>query len=94
MHAPAPPPRPATRHVHFSLPLVNLTAALIHIPDPRRRQGTRDPLPAILTLAVAAILCNHRSLLTIVDWKSDHVGCSEPMPHGGAALPERRWLSL
>lgn len=40
----------------------------MQVVDPRRRQITRYHLPAILTLAVAAILCNHRSLLAIAEW--------------------------
>ena len=38
------------------------------LPDPRRRQGLRFSLPAILTLAVAAILSNHLSVLAIAEW--------------------------
>ncbi|CCF85964.1 ISAs1 family transposase [Nitrolancea hollandica] len=45
-----------------------LLAVFATVPDPRRRQGTRFPLPAILTLAVAAILANHRSVLAIAEW--------------------------
>ena len=68
MEAPAAPTLPATPHVHFTVPVSNIQAAFAHIPDPRRRQGTRFPLPAILTLAVAAILANHCSLLAIAAW--------------------------
>jgi hypothetical protein len=59
---------PATPRVHFTVPLPNIQAAFRRVPDPRRRQGTRYPLAAILTMAVAAILCNHRSLLAIAEW--------------------------
>ena len=45
-----------------------LLAALASIPDPRRRQGTRFALAAILALAVAAILSNHLSVLAIAEW--------------------------
>lgn len=45
-----------------------LLAAFAQIPDPRRRQGRRFPLPALLTLAVAAILANHHSVLAIAEW--------------------------
>lgn len=68
MHSPARSPLPATPQISCMLPLPTLTAAFAHVPDPRRRQGTRYPLPAVLTLAVAAILCNHRSLLAIAEW--------------------------
>src|SRR3989304_2632523 len=45
-----------------------LLAAFASAPDPRRRQGTRFPLPAILALAVAAILSHHISVLAIAEW--------------------------
>ncbi len=45
-----------------------LLAAFATVPDPRRRQGTRFHLPAILALAVAAILSNHLSVLAIAEW--------------------------
>ena len=38
------------------------------MPDPRRRRGTRFPLPAVLALAVAALLSNHPSVLAIAEW--------------------------
>lgn len=46
----------------------DLLSAFASIPDPRRRQGTRFALPAILALAVAAILSNHLSVLAIAEW--------------------------
>lgn len=45
-----------------------LLAAFAAVPDSRRRQGTRYALPAILALAVAAILANHLSVLAIAEW--------------------------
>ena len=42
-------------------------------PGPRRGQGTRFALPALLTLAVTALLANHLSLLAIAEW-----GASQP----------------
>jgi predicted transposase YbfD/YdcC len=48
-----------------------LLAAFAHLPDPRRRQGTRFPLAALLTLAVAALLANHLSVLAIAEWGAD-----------------------
>ncbi len=50
-----------------------LLAAFASVPDPRRRQGIRFPLPAVLALAAAAILCNHLSVLAIAEW-----GASQP----------------
>ena len=45
-----------------------LSTAFASIPDPRRRQGRRFALPAILTLAVAAILANQHSVLAMAEW--------------------------
>ncbi len=59
---------PATPHVHFTVPLSDIHTAFAAVPDPRRRQGTRFPLPAILTMAVAALSANHASLLAITEW--------------------------
>ncbi|CAA9395390.1 MAG: hypothetical protein AVDCRST_MAG93-9947, partial [uncultured Chloroflexia bacterium] len=58
----------ATPSSHVSLPAPVLLHAFAQIPDPRRRQGTRYPLPAILALALAALLANHTSLLAIAEW--------------------------
>jgi len=54
-------------------PATPLTFAALHacfatLPDPRRAQGRRFPLAALLTLAVAAILANHLSVLAIAEW--------------------------
>lgn|GEM_PF-5952964 len=43
-------------------------AAFATASDPRRRQGVRFPWPAILALAVAAILSNHLSVQAIAEW--------------------------
>jgi predicted transposase YbfD/YdcC len=45
-----------------------LLSSFARIPDPRRRQGTRFALSAILALATAAILSNHLSILAIAQW--------------------------
>jgi predicted transposase YbfD/YdcC len=45
-----------------------LAAAFAHVPDPRRAASVVYPLPAILALAVAAILANHLSVLAIAEW--------------------------
>jgi hypothetical protein len=71
---PAPTRRPASS-APASRPVVvtpgGLVAAFASIPDPRRGQGTRFPLPALLALAVAAILSNHLSVLAIAEWGAD-----------------------
>ncbi len=68
MQSTAQPPSPPTCRIRFTVPLPSIAAAFATVPDPRRAQGTRYPLAAMLTLAVAAILCNHRSLLAIAEW--------------------------
>ena len=45
-----------------------LLAAFATVPDPRRRQGARFALSAVLALVVSAILSNHLSVLAIAEW--------------------------
>jgi len=47
---------------------IDLVAAFARVPDPRRPQGRRFPLTAILALAVVALLANHLSVLAIAQW--------------------------
>ena len=49
----------------------SLMQVLASVPDPRSRHGRRHPLPAILALAVAAMLCGARSLYAIAQWGRD-----------------------
>src|SRR5919201_7028051 len=62
----------------------SLAAAFAHVPDPRRQASVTHALSAILTLAVAAILANHLSVLAIAEWGA-------PVARGaaGAGLPPR-----
>ena len=46
----------------------SVAAAFAQVPDPRRAASVVSPLPAILALAVAAILANHLSVLAIAEW--------------------------
>jgi hypothetical protein len=46
----------------------SLLAAFARVPDVRSRHGRRYPLPALLTLATAAMLAGARSLYAIVQW--------------------------
>src|SRR5512133_2384610 len=46
----------------------SLAAAFAAVPDPRRAASVVYPLAAILALAVAALLANHRSVLAIAEW--------------------------
>ena len=41
------------------------------IPDPRRGQGRRHPLPAVLAIAAGAILCGMRGYKAISEWAED-----------------------
>jgi hypothetical protein len=78
MQSPAAMPLPATPRVPVSIPLRRIAAAFARVPDPRRRQGTRYPRAALLTLAVAALLANHRALLAIAEWGADQPEESKP----------------
>src|SRR5579859_2640159 len=46
----------------------SLLAAFARVPDVRSRHGRRYPLPALLTLATAAMLCGARSLYAMAQW--------------------------
>ncbi len=46
----------------------SLLAAFASVPDPRRSASVVYPLPAILALAVAALLCAHVSVLAMAEW--------------------------
>ena len=45
-----------------------LPQAFASIPDPRRKQGTRYSVAAVLSLAVVALLANHTSVLAMAEW--------------------------
>lgn len=45
------------------VPFSHLLAALADVPDPRRRQGKRYPLPHLLMFTVLALLSGARSYL-------------------------------
>jgi predicted transposase YbfD/YdcC len=45
-----------------------LPQAFASIPDPRRKQGTRYSVAAILSLVVVAVLANHTSVLAMAEW--------------------------
>jgi hypothetical protein len=49
-----------------------LLEALSGIEDPRNPKGVRHPLPAVLALAVCAMLSGARSLYAIAQWGREH----------------------
>lgn len=58
----------ATASPALGVSVASLHAAFATVPDPRRAQGHRYALPALLTLAVAAILANHLTEQAIAEW--------------------------
>ena len=50
----------------------SLIEALATVEDPRKARGKREPLSAILALAVAATLCGAESYQAIADWGRNH----------------------
>jgi hypothetical protein len=52
-------------------PVRGLPAAFTSVPDPRSATGMRHPLPVLLALATAAMLCGARSLYAIAQWGRD-----------------------
>ncbi len=54
------------------VPARSLIDAFAELTDPRRAQGRRHELGAILALSVCAMLCGARSLFAIAQWGRDH----------------------
>src|SRR5262245_27353624 len=50
----------------------SLYSALARLPDPRQARGKLYPLPALLTMTVAAILCGCKTLTAIAQWGRDY----------------------
>ena len=50
----------------------SLAAVLATLPDARKARGQLDPLPALLTLTVTAILCGCKTLTAIAQWGRDY----------------------
>jgi predicted transposase YbfD/YdcC len=53
-------------------PAPALIAAFARVPDPRRRQGRRYPLPFLLGALVLAVLCNCDTLEAVGQWCAAH----------------------
>lgn len=49
----------------------SLPAFFAEIPDPRRGQGRRHPLPALLAIAAGAVLCGARGYKAMAAWAED-----------------------
>jgi len=64
---------------HHGAPKLMLTAEQMRtlpdffadIPDPRRKQGQRHPLPAVLAISAGAILCGMKGYKAISGWAQD-----------------------
>ncbi len=52
-------------------PVMGLREAFASVPDPRLAKGRRHPLPVILAIATAAMLCGARSVYAIAQWGRD-----------------------
>lgn len=52
----------------LTLPVADLLTLFAAVPDPRAAQGRRYPLAPLLAATLAALLCNHLSLLAVAEW--------------------------
>jgi len=48
--------------------VTSLAATFAQVPDPRRQASVQYPLPAVLVLAVSAMLCARTSVLAMAEW--------------------------
>ena len=64
-----------------------LLEAFAKVPDPRSPSGRRHPLPAILTLAVCAMLANCHSLYAIHQWGREHSELAPQLGFKGRKTP-------
>lgn len=53
-------------------PCPSLLEAFAALPDPRRGQGRRYPLPFLLSALVVALLCNCNTLEAVGQWCAEH----------------------
>jgi DDE_Tnp_1-associated len=66
----------------------SLRAAFARVPDVRSRHGRRYALPALLTLATAAMLCGARSLYAMAQWgRTQPDGVRRTLGFTGAQMP-------
>jgi predicted transposase YbfD/YdcC len=66
MDSTAPTIDPAT--ASLTVTPASLLAAFASVPDPRREASVAYPLPAILTMSVAAVLCAQTPVLAMAEW--------------------------
>jgi hypothetical protein len=71
----------------------SLYTAFTRVADGRRRRGQLYPLPALLTMTVAAMLCGGKTLAAIAQWGRDYnpwlglLGFRKRSPDGGYRSP-------
>ena len=68
--------------------------AFEQVPDPRNPSGRRHSLPAILTLAVCAMLANCHSLYAIHQWGREHSDLAPRLGFKGSKTPAVSTLHL
>ena len=82
-----------TPTVTMPVSFATLHARFTTLPDPRRAQGRRFPLAALVTLAVAAILANHLSVLAIAEWgAAQSAEARRALGFTGATMPHQTSL--
>jgi hypothetical protein len=80
----------ATEPILWTVRLPSLAVAFAGVPDPRRQASVTYPLAAVLSLAVAALLANHTSVLAMAEWgrrQSRAVLTELGLPERGAPCP-------
>jgi hypothetical protein len=65
----------------------SLVEAFQRVPDPRSPSGRRHPLPALLTLATCAMICNCHSLYAIAQWGREHEELAPKLGFKGKQTP-------
>lgn len=70
-------------------PVTTLWYFLHSIPDPRRAQGRRHPLPIILVLALLALCCGHTSYQAMEEWSENYQELlEEDLPFVSGHMPD------
>lgn len=59
---------PASPSAPITVTPASLLTAFVTVPDPRRTASVTYPLPAVLALAVSALLCAQTSVLAMAEW--------------------------